>query len=110
MTAPDELDRLLDGERATVLAGGHTHIQMLRQHRGMLLVNPGSVGMPFKEYASGGPPTILAHAEYAVVSADGGRVEVSLRRVELDKAALLSQLDGCDLPLATGLRLAYATA
>lgn len=43
-TPPDDLDRLLDGHRATVMAGGHTHIQMLRQHRGALLVNPGSVG------------------------------------------------------------------
>ena len=67
------------------------------------------MGLPFKEYAFGGPPTVLAHAEYAVVSADRGRVEVSLRRVELDKTALLAQFDGCHLPLAIGLRGAYAS-
>ena len=44
---------MLDGRAATVLAGGHTHLQMLRQHRGMFIVNPGSVGMPFVEKASG---------------------------------------------------------
>ncbi|MCU1278878.1 MAG: protein phosphatase, partial [bacterium] len=63
------LDVLLDGRSATVLAGGHTHLQMLRQHRGMLVVNPGSVGLPFLEAPAGGAPTVMAHAEYATVAA-----------------------------------------
>jgi putative phosphoesterase len=87
-TPPDELDRLLGGRRATVMAGGHTHVQMLRQHRGMLLLNPGSLGQPFKEYVNGRQPTILAHAEYATVEAANGTIDVTLRRVELDRAAL----------------------
>jgi putative phosphoesterase len=87
-TAPDEVDRLLSGHHAPVMAGGHTHVQMLRQHRGMLLVNPGSLGQPFKEYVNGGPPTVLAHAEYATVEADKGNINVTLRRVELDRSAL----------------------
>jgi predicted phosphodiesterase len=87
-TPADELDRLLDGHAATVMAGGHTHLQMLRQHNGTLLVNPGSVGMPFKEYVGGRPPTILPHAEYAIVEASRGGVTVHLRRVSLDKRAL----------------------
>jgi len=32
-TAPEELDAMLAGHHATVMAGGHTHIQMLRQPR-----------------------------------------------------------------------------
>lgn len=47
-TPPDMVDRMLDGSTADVLAGGHTHIQMMRRHRGMLLVNTGSVGAPFR--------------------------------------------------------------
>ena len=45
-TPPEEVEEMLGGSRATVMAGGHTHIQMVRQHKGALLVNPGSVGQP----------------------------------------------------------------
>lgn len=91
-TAPDELERALGGERAAVMAGGHTHIQMLRQHRGVLLVNPGSVGMPFREYVAGKRPDIMPYAEYAIVDASSGRVGVELRRVQLERAALRAEM------------------
>lgn len=39
-------------QTATVMAGGHTHIQMLRQHRSRLLVNPGRVGLPFERFVA----------------------------------------------------------
>lgn len=107
-TPPDDVDRLLDGHRATVMAGGHTHIQMLRQHRGALLVNPGSVGLPFKEYVAGRPPTLLDHAEYATVEADGGEVSVALRRVPLDRGALRAQAAASDNPLRGMLVQQYA--
>jgi putative phosphoesterase len=43
-----ELDRLLaDAPAARVFAAGHTHLQMLRAHRAAVLVNPGSVGLPW---------------------------------------------------------------
>jgi predicted phosphodiesterase len=98
-TPADDLDRMLGGRAATVMAGGHTHVQMLRQHRGTLVVNPGSVGMPFKEYVAGGPPTILAHAEYATVESVRGNVEVTLRRVPLERRALREAAAACDFPL-----------
>src|SRR5215470_1942799 len=98
-TPADELDGMLDGQRATVLAGGHTHIQMLRQHRGMLLVNPGSVGLPFKEFVAGRAPTLLPHAEYAIVDGQGGGVTVTLRRVAVDRAALRAAAQASDNPL-----------
>ena len=44
-TPPEALDEMLAGTTAIVMASGHTHIQMLRQHHGNLLVNPGSVGL-----------------------------------------------------------------
>ena len=70
-------------------------------------MNPGSVGMPFREYASGGPPVILPYAEYAVVDVRPGGVSVDLRRVSLERVALASQLDGWDNPLAAPLRAMY---
>jgi predicted phosphodiesterase len=88
-TKESELDELFAGERALVMAGGHTHIQMLRQYRGALIVNPGSVGMPFERYVEGAPPTVMPHAEYAIVEVSGDSLAVSLRRVALDRDALL---------------------
>jgi putative phosphoesterase len=98
-TPAERLDEALGERRATVMAGGHTHLQMLRQHRGSLLVNPGSVGLPFESYAAGGPPTIMPHAEYATVEAAEDRVAVTFHRVPLDRAALLAQAKGWDNPL-----------
>ncbi len=90
------------------MAGGHTHLQMLRQHRGTLLVNPGSVGAAFKEYASGGPPTLMPYAEYAVVESRAGVVDVSLRRVPFDTAALHHAILATDIPLRPMLAKQYA--
>ncbi len=108
-TPPERVDEMLAGRRATVLAGGHTHVQMLRQHRGLLLVNPGSVGQPFEEYAAGGPPKVMAHAEYATVEARHGGVDVRLRRVALDRRALRDAAAGSDCPLGPALAAQYAT-
>jgi diadenosine tetraphosphatase ApaH/serine/threonine PP2A family protein phosphatase len=107
-TPPDRVDEMLAGRHATVLSGGHTHVQMLRQHRGMLIVNPGSVGMPFKEFAAGAQPTLLPGAEYAIVESTRRGVSVILRRVPVEKKALRNQVADSTLPLAVNLRAAYA--
>ena len=99
-TTPDrELDEMLDGREATVLAGGHTHLQMLRRHRGMTIVNPGSVGLPFRDYVFGARPTLLPDAEYAIVDVRRGFVDVSLRRVALDRESLRAAADASDEPI-----------
>lgn len=107
-TPADALDALLNGHGATVMAGGHTHLQMVRQHRGMLLVNPGSVGLPFEQHISAGPPKVLPHAEYAIVGCDAGDVNVTLRRVQLDKRKLQSAARQWEHPLAGTLVSQYA--
>lgn len=50
-TTPDaELHAMLEGYSATLIAGGHTHVQMLRRNKNALVVNVGSVGLPFDRY------------------------------------------------------------
>jgi putative phosphoesterase len=108
-TTPAELlDTLFEEQQAVVMAGGHTHVQMLRQHRGRLVLNVGSVGMPFKAYVAGARPTILAHAEYVVVEETRGVVGTSLYRVPLDKTALRDSLAQSKNPLREWLIQQYA--
>ena|SRR5947209_9309789 len=107
-TPPEDLDLLLS-ETGALLAGGHTHLQMVRQHRGKLLVNPGSVGLPFVERVAGRPPTLMAGiAEYAIVEVDAGRVGVSLRRVPVSLAAVSAAVHGSQNPFGPALLAAWA--
>jgi predicted phosphodiesterase len=104
---PEALDTMLAGATATVLAGGHTHMQMLRQHHGRLLVNPGSVGLAFKDYVGGRTLTILSHAEYAMIEEFDGAIGVSLRRLPLDKGKLRQAQSDTEHPLGPWLREQY---
>lgn len=107
-TPPERVDEMLDGERALVLGGGHTHVQMLRQHRGMWLTNPGSVGMAFELYVEGKVPRLLPHAEWALVEVTRGKASVTLHRVELERSALRAEVAGSPSPLASWLASQYA--
>lgn len=104
----EEIDGFLRDLEGDVFAGGHTHIQMLRQHRGKLVINPGSVGMPFEEYVGGQVPTLMRHAEYAIVEGDKHGVGVSLRRVEVDLDVARAHVEATKWPLQGYLRGQYA--
>src|SRR6478609_114241 len=107
-TPAERVDELLSGRRATVMAGGHTHLQMLRQHRGTLIVNPGSVGLAFKEHVAGREPILMPHAEYAVVDAMDGDLAGSLRRVPLDKGELREAATAVEHPLRAWMTQMYS--
>ncbi len=110
-TEEEELERLLGERHADVMAGGHTHIQMLRQHRGTWVVNPGSVGMPFRRYVAGARPEIMPYAEYAIVDDGDSALGIELRRVPLDRASLREQTRAWPTPpelLRDDLLLQYA--
>jgi predicted phosphodiesterase len=104
----EQVEDMLGARRATVMAGGHTHVQMLRQHRGTLLVNPGSVGAPFKEFVDHAPPTIMPYSEYATVEAKRGGVQVTLRRVTVDRLAMFDAAVATSNPLGPTLAAQYA--
>ncbi len=83
-TPSDELERLAERAAADVLAGGHTHLQLVRRVGGCLLVNPGSVGLPL--HASD-RPRLPGFAEYGLIEADA-EIAIELRRVPIDVDAL----------------------
>lgn len=107
-TPTAELDRMLAWQSAAIFAGGHTHFQLLRQHRGQLVINPGSVGNVFLTPSlEANRPTLLPWAEYALVSWVEGVISVDLRRVPFDVAAHLRIINQTDLPLNPWLREQY---
>ncbi len=82
---------MLGERRATVLAGGHTHSQMLRRYSDMILLNPGSVGLPFEQNVATGRslaarpgPRVCASFMWA-----DHKLSIELRRVPVDSAAIV---------------------
>lgn len=99
VTTPDEdVERMLGGRRATVMAGGHTHRQMLRRFQRATLINPGSVGLPFELEPNGGRPRNPTWAEYAIVTWQDGRLGLDFRRVAYDLAELRAAVRASDMP------------
>src|SRR5439155_24246005 len=76
-TPEDEFRRLLGGQDADLLAGGHVHRQFLRRLGEALFVNPGSVGL---SYDAEEPDRFDPYACYAVV----GDHSIEFRRAPFD--------------------------
>jgi predicted phosphodiesterase len=98
-TATSEtLNEIFDGQSAQVLVGGHTHVQMVRQHKGMLLINPGSVGMPCEFPTPGQGQHYLRWAEYATLDVGDGRLTTNLHRLPIDFEHLAQTARASGLP------------
>jgi predicted phosphodiesterase len=98
-TLPDaELKTALAGSHATVLAGGHIHMQMIRRFEDMLVINPGSVGLPYEQVGDGvrNPPW----AEYAVINTEVNHLHVELRRAYYDVIPTLAAAKNSGMPHA----------
>lgn len=99
-TTPDaDLAPMLGDTAAPLLAGGHTHAQYVRRYQNKLLLNPGSVGLPYETLPSGvdrNPPW----AEYAVIDWTGGQLDVTLRRTPYDIAPLVKAAKASGMPHA----------
>jgi len=94
--SPETLDELFQGQDAKLFVGGHTHVQMVRQHRGMTLLNPGSVGMPFEFPMRGQNQRALHRAEYAIVDMTEGKLTIDLRQlpIKFDKMIQTARTSG----------------
>lgn len=98
-----DLDPMFASETANVMVGGHTHHQMVRRYKGSWLVNAGSVGLPrLPPYgaAPGEEPVRPAIAEYVVVEARDGSVEIGLRHVRVNADAVMRLVRDSGMPLA----------
>ena len=98
-TPGEELDALFAGEAAMLLAGGHTHVQMLRRHGRFRLLNPGSVGLPGTGPGTPGLPVNehVCWAEFAMIDTARG-LSFDLRRLPLEPDALRASIAGSGMP------------
>ena len=99
-TADENLSGILSGRSEQILTGGHTHIQMFRQHEEQVIINPGSVGNAFvAAYIPGGEtPRLLPWAEYALINAENGGWSADLHRVQFDTKAVQQAVVAGDNP------------
>jgi putative phosphoesterase len=98
-TPAAELDAWDLDPSVKVVVAGHTHVQLVRRHRGRTFVNVGSVGQPFLSAFDGTkPPTCLRRVEYAIVEWEQGRVNVELRSLPLDWTAFTTSLQRTGFP------------
>ena len=97
-TPDDQLAGAFSKREAIVFAGGHTHTQMIRRWRNSMVVNPGSVGLPFEERADGTTRN-PAWAEYAMVAlGERAGLGVELRRVSYSLSELAHAVKGSGMP------------
>lgn len=97
-TTPEkELNGYLRGYDADIFAGGHTHTQMFRRFRGSIVLNPGSVGLPFWVDAAGRLRN-PARAEYAIVTFAGKSFGIELLSVPYRMAELRAVVRESGLP------------
>lgn len=98
-TRDEELATMFGAPDAALLAGGHTHLQMMRRYGDGWIINPGSVGL------AGVGAAVQRNrdvhwAEYAVVQSDGESLAISLRRTPLDVAAMIEAAYASGMPEA----------
>ncbi len=99
-TPDNELAQTFDANHASVLAGGHTHVPMFRRFGGAILINPGSVGMPFIRGATRAQDYRPPWSEYAVLTSEKDKLGIEFRRVSLDVGAMIAQALKSGLPFA----------
>lgn len=99
-TPDEELQVMLSGSESQSMAGGHSHVQMLRQHGSIRLVNPGSVGQAIERVSGSDAVRHLPWAEYAVVESDetGFPLKVEFFRKKYDRSELLSTARSSGMP------------
>jgi putative phosphoesterase len=99
-TPEEELEQALAGARGDLLVGGHTHVQMFRRFKDLLLFNPGSVGLAMDRVSPLEDIRQPAFAEYALVECDKTTLQVGLHRVAFDLQAFIQAMHASGMPHA----------
>jgi len=101
--SPDHIEALADGIEQPVLLCGHTHVpRIVRLLDGRLLLNPGSVGLPFLL----GTPD----ARYAIIEKRGREWSAALLAIPYDRERAMAQAAKHGFPgFAKALRTGWAT-
>lgn len=81
--------KLMSSADADVFIYAHIHKPYIRYIDGKVLMNIGSVGLPFDE---------LTKASYAIVEIDQGKISTSIERVHFDVEAVIRQYADAQYP------------
>ncbi|MCT8138468.1 YfcE family phosphodiesterase [Anaerobacillus sp. CMMVII] len=93
--SPDADDLLIEdslmSHDAQLFVYGHIHVPYIRYLKGKVIINTGSVGLPFDG---------LAKASYAIVEVVDGRIRTSIERVDYNKERVLELYQEAGYPNA----------
>jgi putative phosphoesterase len=99
-TPTSEVQTMLNGASQDLVAGGHTHVQLLRQINQQRFVNPGSVGLP----GIGPRSSDLARnlhvdwAEFAIIDTSNNDLAIEFHRTPIDLAELFEIARTVNMP------------
>lgn len=103
-TTPEKvLDQAFANSHAFIMAGGHTHMQMLRRYKDSLILNPGSVGLALDRVSPLEEVRNPAWAEYAIIDIEGNALHVELLRTPFDSQAFIQTIRVSGMPHAEWL-------
>jgi predicted phosphodiesterase len=98
-TPPAVVDSMLGGASARIIAAGHTHMPLVRRHADQLIINGGSVGLPFQDSTRDPYGMQLSpSAQYAVVSSCSTGFSVELRETPIDVDELQQDVINSGMP------------
>jgi putative phosphoesterase len=96
----EEFQRLLGAYANRILTGGHTHVQQIRRIGDLFFFNPGSVGFAYGHNQPSDEFRADPWAEYAILTAEEGRVSVEFRRIPFEAKELIRIYQGSSRPFA----------
>ncbi len=102
-TSEEDLEQAFAGCKADIMVGGHTHMQMFRRYKNILILNVGSVGMAMDRVSPIAEVRNPAWAEYALLTVEGNALNVELRRTPFDVHALQRAIYSSGIPHAQWL-------
>jgi predicted phosphodiesterase len=83
---------------ASIVCGGHVHLQYVRRIADTRFVNPGSVGLGYDHEQDAYDFHFDPYASYAVVSSTGEANDISFHRVAFDRDEVIAAISESGIP------------